>query len=152
LLGDDNVRFGRIAEARSFIARSPFRRIKANAVAQGSGRGAYVQITKTKEDHERKVRAYAEVKAEAAALRFLLGGNYYSQGASAGAGSRGGRVVGGGAGAAAGGSGAGSAGRPLSTVSGNVGGVSKTAAADARKGGSVRRRPEVEVIDLCNSP
>eukprot|EP00903_Cladosiphon_okamuranus_P014655 g13588.t2 len=54
--GEDNTPFGRIAEARAFINRAPFGRIKAKAVARGSGRGAYVEITKTKEDHRESAR------------------------------------------------------------------------------------------------
>lgn len=145
--GEDNVPFGRIAEARAFISRAPFGRIKAKAVARGSGRGAYVEITKTKEDYEKRVREYAEVKSEVAVLRALSGSNSYSQVARSGVASVGG---GGGATAAAGGSGAGSIGRPLSTVSGNVG-ASRVAAAGARKG-CVGRRAGAEVVDLCDSP
>ena len=141
------MHFGRISEARSFIAthRASFARVKAKADALGAGRGAYVRISKNRDVYNQRIRAYAMDKTEVTVLRSLLGGNYYSQVAGSG----------GGGGAAAGGSGASSAARPLSVVSRNVGvpraAAAAAAAADARKG-SVGRRPEVEVIDLCSSP
>lgn len=62
--------FTSIAQARTLSYS--FGGVNAKAVARGAGRGAHVEITKTKDLYEKKVKAHKEVRAEVALLRSLL--------------------------------------------------------------------------------
>ncbi|CBJ49071.1 conserved unknown protein [Ectocarpus siliculosus] len=126
--------FTSIAQARTFSYS--FYGVNAKAVARGAGRGAHVEIAKTKDLYEKKVKAHKEVRAEVALLRSLLKS----------IGSRGGGATAGGANEVS------RPTAPLAPVSRNVAGVSRAAEAGNGKIGAAGRRPKREVIDLCDSP
>lgn len=137
--------FSDLRHARNFCNKyfgSCFSRsghLSARATPQGRGRSAYVIITKYKDEHEKRVRAYEEDKAEAAVLLALLGSSKYISKCP---------------GAAAGGSGAGGSRESPGSCS-NAKSKSEVARVAASAGtGEVgeRRCAKVEVIDLCGSP
>ena len=136
--------FSNLQHARNFCYKyfqSHFSRsghFSATAVPQGRGRSAYVIITKSKDEHEKRVRAYNKTKAEAAVLFALLGNsNDLSKQPRA----------------AAGWSGTGcSRENPGSCAGGKSQSEVASVAAPAGTGKvGERRRAKVEVIDLCDS-
>ncbi|CAM9612163.1 unnamed protein product [Ectocarpus sp. 13 AM-2016] len=62
--------FTSITQARAFSYI--FYGVHANAVVRVDGRRALVEITKTMDLHEERVKAHAEVRVEVDLLRFLL--------------------------------------------------------------------------------
>lgn len=145
--------FSNIQHARNFSYKyfapsfSRSRHFSARSDPGGRGRSAYVCITKSKERHERKVRAYEEDKAEAAVLLALLGSG---NGTGTGSGGGGGSGSGGDGGAAA--AARARASGPLNSVSGTVGDAPRVVVAAGSSKADERRRAEVEVVDLCDSP
>eukprot|EP00752_Nemacystus_decipiens_P002127 g2029.t1 len=75
----------------SYFSRS--RHFSATATPHGRGRSAYVVITKSEDEHKKRVRAHKEDEAEAAVLLALLGKNYYSKPGAAAGGSVAGGIV-----------------------------------------------------------